>query len=165
MKLLSLNGKYGEGKFTEVDEELYDLLNQYKWSVTINGYVSRVSSQNGKKTRIYLHRLITGASKGAYVDHIDGNKLKNTTSNLRLVTCSQNGMNRKSGNTISKYKGITFDNSTGKWRTRITKNKKIISAGSYKTELEAAKAYDLKALELFGEYARLNFPKDVIQPC
>lgn len=162
MKLLPLHGKRGEGKFAEVDDELFDLLNNWKWSLTKNGYASRCSWKNGKRVRIYLHRFVTNCPEGKYVDHIDGNKLRNTKVNLRIVTCSQNGMNRKSGKTTSKYKGITIDVTTGNWRARITRDKKIFSIGSYKTELEAAKAYDRKAIELFGEYAKLNFPEDVI---
>jgi hypothetical protein len=47
---------------------------------------------------------------------------------------------------------------------RIVQNVKIrykyrsVSVGTFKDEIEAAKAYDLKAKELCGAQAKLNFP-------
>ena len=41
--------------------------------------------------------------------------------------------------------------------SQIVINYKHIYLGIYKSEIEAAKAYDRKAKELFGEFARPNF--------
>jgi hypothetical protein len=46
------------------------------------------------------------------------------------------------------------------WQARITFNRKTINIYAYKTEEEAARAYDKKAIELFGEFAQLNFPEE-----
>ena len=50
------------------------------------------------------------------------------------------------------YKGVSRRKSNGKWRAKINK----ISLGTFSTEIEAAAAYDMAALSLFGEYALTN---------
>lgn len=72
----------------------------------------------------------------------------------------QNQQNAKPQlNRASKYKGVSFDGINKKWKARITIDRKKISLGYFNTEIKAARVYDLKALELFGEFAKLNFPK------
>jgi hypothetical protein len=39
-------------------------------------------------------------------------------------------------------------------------NKKFINGGNFSTPKEAARRYDELALENFGEFAVLNFPKE-----
>jgi hypothetical protein len=113
----------------------------------------------GQKT-FYMHRDVMGKElgrpllKSERIDHIDGNGLNNDINNLRLCSPSQNASNR---NPIKgkKYKGMYFTRN-GKWSAQITFNYKKISLGVFTTEKEAAIAYNLKALELFGEFAKLN---------
>ena len=56
----------------------------------------------------------------------------------------------------SQYLGVCIRR-TGRISSQISRNKKIVYIGSYNTEVEAARAYDKKAKELFGEFANLNF--------
>jgi hypothetical protein len=57
----------------------------------------------------------------------------------------------------SKYKGVHYDSERKQWIASITgKTGKTVFVGRYKTEQEAALAYNAKAAELFGEYASLN---------
>jgi hypothetical protein len=56
----------------------------------------------------------------------------------------------------SKYKGVYWQEPNKKWRARITINRKGQHIGLYTNENEAAKAYNEKALALFGTFARLN---------
>lgn len=60
----------------------------------------------------------------------------------------------------SKYIGVCRNGkSTVKpWRSTICYQGKQYHLGSFKTEIEAAQAYDLKAIEFYGETARLNLP-------
>jgi hypothetical protein len=125
------------------------------------------------KTRgeYFLHNLVwerandAPVPKGFLVDHINRDKLDNRRENLRLATRKDNEANKRKrrGKTTSKYKGVTKMN-TGKrkkkWRSTITVDKKQVALGSYMTEVEAARAYDERAIVEFGEFAWLNFPQE-----
>jgi len=90
------------------------------------------------------------------IDHIDGNRINNKIVNLRDCGYSQNQMNRspkKRGS--SKYKGLSRVGA--RWQVSIGLMGKKYYIGKFKDEEEAAIAYDKKAKELFGEFAKLNF--------
>ncbi len=53
--------------------------------------------------------------------------------------------------------GVAFRNGR-RYVAEIGYNGKSIYIGSYDTAIEAAQARDAKAIELFGEFASLNFP-------
>jgi hypothetical protein len=114
-----------------------------------------------KGQNIKIHRLVIGAKPGEIVDHINGNKLDNRRSNLRIATHAQNMANRvKSHNNTSGFKGVTFDTSMSRrkrWGASINHAGRRIKIGRYLTPEEAAKAYDNVALKLKGQYALLNF--------
>ena len=108
---------------------------------------------NGK--RVLAHRIVwlimTGTFPDKWIDHKDRNKLNNKFGNLRLCTSSQN-----QANTVSNgYKGVSRNKK--KWRARIMFKRKEIRLGNFDNQEDAARAYDIKALELFGEFAKLNF--------
>lgn len=125
-------------------------------TITNSGYYSI-----GINNKIYRnHRLIFLYHYGylpKYIDHIDRNKLNNRIENLRNVVHQQNQWNRsKSKNSSSQYKGVTWDKQTNKWMVQIKINKKQIHLGRFTNEIDAAKAYNKKATELFKEYANIN---------
>jgi hypothetical protein len=66
----------------------------------------------------------------------------------------------KRKNKTSKFQGVGFYKKTNKWRARIGYKGKQILLGYHSTPEEAARAYDTKAKELFGEFASLNFPNE-----
>lgn len=101
--------------------------------------------------------LTYGAWPTTYIDHHDGNRGNNKLTNLRSATPSQNSHNGRkvSKPTTSKYKGVKLVGC--RWRAYINNNYKMIHIGYFTTEEGAAKAYDIKARELHGEFARLNF--------
>jgi hypothetical protein len=94
------------------------------------------------------------------IDHVNGKG--NNVDNLRLATCSQNSQHQKAKakeNKTSKYKGVYLTNEHNKpsrWRAVISVNKKRIYLGRFKTEEEAAKAYNQAAVLYHKEYAVLN---------
>lgn len=114
-------------------------------------------------TKTYLHRFIMKAKKGQMIDHISRDGLDNRRCNLRFCTRSQNNRNssiRKDNS--SGYKGVSFDRDRKKcWVAKICFNGVEYWLGSFYSKIEAAFAYDAKAIELFGRFAWLNFPKSI----
>jgi hypothetical protein len=75
-----------------------------------NFYPSGVyHSEGGRQSNILMHRLIMGAPDRLTVDHIDGDGLNNTRSNLRLATDSQNGGNMRVVKSSSGFKGVSWN--------------------------------------------------------
>lgn len=157
MKKIPLRGKYGKGRFAVIDDEDFDLVNQYKWRVSYSGprklYVVTGKSPN----LIRIHRLLTGVGKSKQVDHINHDTLDNRKINLRICTQSQNQHNslvRKDSS--SGYKGVSFHKGIKKWGARFqTKNTRKF-LGWFETAKEAAQAYNKVANELDKEFALLN---------
>jgi hypothetical protein len=110
--------------------------------------------------RNYLeHRLawlfMTGEYPDGEIDHINGDKIDNRYSNLRLATPSQNQANKgmRSDNT-SGVKGVTWDKSRGKWLASIHKDGERIPLGRYNDINDAAEAYRAASIEYFAEFSR-----------
>ncbi len=115
-----------------------------------------------------MHRVIMGYGPGdPFVDHIDGDGLNNRRANLRDATRMQNAANSGArplhGNT-SPFKGVSWRKDVGKWRAQIVVDGKSTHLGHFTDEVEAAKVYDDAAHCAFGEFARLNFPRDTFTP-
>lgn len=151
-----------QGKFSQVDDEDYDWLNQWKWSYRNNGYAIRaqhVGMFNGKQKQqmIRLHRFIMSAPHGMSVDHINGDGLDNRRCNLRICTHSQNHMNSKSRNgSSSKYKGVTWLKKENKWWARIKVDGVYLSLGKFVCEEDAGLAYNVAAEKHYGQFSRSN---------
>lgn len=109
----------------------------------------------GKQVR--LSRLLAAPPSGMVVDHINGNPLDNRRSNLRVCTVKENNWNRKRrvGGT-SLYKGVS--RAPNGWFANIWPHGKCRHLGRFKSEIDAARAYDEAAREEYGEFACLNFP-------
>lgn len=92
-----------------------------------------------------------------FTDHIDRNRLNNTKGNLRTANATQNMMNTsiRKGK-VSKYKGVWWNNTAHFWFSGITINKETIHLGCFRTQSEAAIAYNEAAIKYFGEFANLN---------
>jgi len=153
------------GQYAIVDPERYEELAKYKWHVSWSRggkYAVRpVRSKKGGKYRqtiVRMHRVIIGAREGEIVDHINHNGLDDRIANLRIATPRQNNWNtrKRRCNCSSKYKGVHWSREMRKWRARIKFNGRTILIGDYDDERAAARAYDVKARELFGEFAWLN---------
>ena len=146
-----------KGKSTMVDSEDYELVSQYNWyaSESEKGRFYAKSYSNGK--RLFLHRVLMNASKGYEVDHINRNTLDNRRKNLRVCTSSQNSQNISSHkDSTSQHKGVNWDASRKKWKSRIFVGQKEMFLGRFYYEHEAAQAYNEAAIKHFGEFACLN---------
>ena len=91
------------------------------------------------------------------VDHRDGNGLNNQKYNLRKCFHRQNMGNQKTRKGTSKYKGVSWKSRDKVWAASICSNYKVQHIGHFTSETEAAKAYDKRAIELFGEFVKTNF--------
>lgn len=141
---------------TIVDENRWHELVQFSWVRTKKGYyIARI---NGKQ--IQLHRYLLDAKDGDIVDHINnnGNDVSiNTLDNLRINTNTGNSHNKsKNKNASSKFYGVSYKKSINRWRASISKEHIEYYLGCYKIEIQAAIAYNIKAKELYNNFANLN---------
>jgi len=146
----------GDGFYAYVDAADYDWLGRHTWHPS-NGYASR----REKGRRIYMHREIMRPPKGMVVDHIDGNMTNDCRFNLRVCTRAENQHNkRKRRGARSRFKGVFYCEEHRKWWARCRVGGRVHWRGYFDDEVEAARAYDRLAVECFGIYARVNFPKE-----
>lgn len=147
-----------QGKVAIIDSENYEWLNQWKWYASDKNYGGYIAVRTiNRKKKIRMHRLIMNCPDDKQIDHINHRINDNRKCNLRICTHTQNLQNQLSRGGKSVFKGITYSYPNRKWVARIQLNKRRIFLGSFNTEIDAAKAYDTKALELFGEFAYINF--------
>ena len=167
MKQIDISTTKYPNTFALVDDKDYAKVNQFKWHAAPNKigdfYVAR--RERGSDKMIRLSRYLLCAPKGTEVDHENCNGLDNQRHNLRFCTRSQNmGNARKPKTNTSGYKGVTWDKWVNKWKAQTKKDGKHIAIGRFFCLIAAAKAYDKKARELFGEFARVNFPIIIPKP-
>jgi hypothetical protein len=153
-------------KYTKVDQADYERLRGYEWLAKKgkNSFYARrrvSTGKAGKETLVYMHQMVIKVPDGMVVDHINHDGMDNRKANLRAASYSQNLCHRKkrSGTMYSKYKGVHWRKLHKKWIARITFEKKTIHLGYFRSEIEAAKAYDRAAMKYHGEFASLNFPE------
>lgn len=139
------------------DKEDYDKVKQYHWYKESTGYI-RASN----KERIFLHRLIMGNPDNMVIDHKNHNLLDNRKSNLRIVTNSQNGMNKVIiSNNTSGVTGVVWVKNRQQWRAEIKINMKTIYLGLFDNINDAIAARKAAEEKYFGEYSYDNSMKEV----
>jgi hypothetical protein len=155
-------GTTGKGLEFLFDARHLAEVSKYSWSVKKDGAVMTGDSKYGQ--RMTLHRLISGTlhmPRGSVeVDHRNTDRGDNRDSNLRLATRQQNCRNSSkfstSNKTASMYKGVSWSKAKCKWVVRVNINRKPVYNCYFTDEVEAAIAYNNKAVEHFGEFARIN---------
>jgi hypothetical protein len=147
------------GESVMVDDEDFERLSAYRWR--------RMTSSSGGKyamtslprppgirksgKTVMMHRIVMNAPKGMQVDHINGNALDNRKENLRLLEGTRNlrAFRRKKPNATSRYMGVSF--SKNGWEVKCTFRKDgilhKIHVGRFKSEVEAALAYNRAAIQ------------------
>ena len=162
--------KLTKGKVAVVDDEDFDSLSKFKWYARKDARIERWDAArrqyNGggrkEKTKtLLMHRELLGITDSKVkIDHINGNSLDNRKENLRIAKHFENSSNlqKERTNNTSGYRGVWLLKRTGKWQSKIGyKNKRINLGSNFNTAEEAARAYDKKAKELFGEFCgKLN---------
>jgi hypothetical protein len=153
VKLIPLAG----GSYAYVDAADYEWLSKYTWHVYGGGYAARY--EKGKT--VYMHRLIMNPPPGMVVDHIDGNKANDCRFNLRVCTRAENQRNCfKHRSSSSRFKGVGYARKNEKYWARFRFNGAVFWLGYHEDEVEAARAYDYKAVECDGPFARVNLPEE-----
>lgn len=146
-----------KGKVALVDVVDYEIVSQFKWHLHPLGYAATTQGGRKNKHTILMHRLLSNADKSEMVDHENGDKLNNSRSNLRVCSGTQNQGNRNlNANNTSGYKGVSFSKARGVWVAKIDISGKTKYLGSSQCRHEAAIMYNKKALEVFGEFAKIN---------
>lgn len=171
MRAVPLHGAKARGRVAWVSERDYDRVMAYRWYVwerwRPNGSragpyaVANVRLADGRWTTIRMHQLIMGC-RG--IDHRNGYGLDCTRRNLREATGAENARNRASAaGASSDYLGVSWDRRARKWQAFIKVDRRNQYLGYFAVAADAARAYNTKALELHGAFARLNEiadPKD-----
>lgn len=146
----------GLGRTAVIDRVDATLIAGFTWRLMGEGYVS---AQRGRMV-IYMHRLIAGAGPDEVVDHINGDRLDNRSANLRIATPSQNSANRgpdrRRLGTSSRHKGVSWSKRRSKWRAYVHHEGRTRYVGEFADEDDAARAYNVAAAAIWGEFARLN---------
>lgn len=143
-----------------VDEEDWEKISQYGWSISKNKNYVRVESRINRKL-VRLHRFILGLTPEdkRVVDHINRNPLDNRKCNLRIAeTNDLNLRNCSAKPNKTGYRGVY--KRFHKYHACISVNNKTVHIGKgFDTAEEAARARDEYALKVSGEFAILNFDK------
>lgn len=162
--------RVGTQNFALVDAQDYARVRQHTWQIDTTyrrrtKYARCFLGANGEpaSSRTYvtstsMHRMITGYRQ---TDHANGNGLDNRRENLRSVTNQKNRQNtpKQRSKCSSSFKGVSWDPERGKWYCCIIgANGRRIYLGRFRSETEAAKAYDAMARIQHGEFASVNFP-------
>lgn len=155
MKVISIHSKVYGTREVLVDDEDYQKVCNINWYIhhgSVNGFYAS-SRKHG-----LMHRFLVDAGD-LDIDHRDRNGLNNQKSNLRISTRASNCHNVPARGK-SKFKGVT-KHTHKYWFSRIKHNRKSHWLGMFPQtpcgELMAAIAYDIKAHQLHGDNAVLNF--------
>ena len=145
------------GTICIVDDEMLEAVRQHTWRVDKHGYIARKTTIKGQRGRtVFLHRVIARCDSALFqVDHIDGDRLNNAGSNLRIVTKHAFNKKKRPG-CASVFKGVTWHKRQGKWQAQLGTKGKHFYLGVFDDEHEAGHAYNRAAIEQFGECATLN---------
>lgn len=153
--------KLTQDKVALVDNADFAAVSKFKWHAhKDNGtfYAMRnLRKPDGERTTQHMHQFLF---PGKRMDHRDGDGLNNQRANLRPASTRQNsqGARHKPVRSSSKFRGVSLNKTTLKWRSAIQVNGKLKRPGDFDNELRAARAYDVAAREWFGEFACPNFP-------
>ena len=156
--------KLTKGKYALVDGEDYPYLSRFSWSVShVSGYyyaTTLIPMQGGKQIHVPMVNFLINSQRGLSIFHKNKDTLDNQKKNLILL--SKNAFtqkNKKLSNrvTTSYYKGVCKKGK--KYEASIAKDGNWYYLGRFSDEKEAAKVYNIKALELYGELAYQNICK------
>jgi hypothetical protein len=156
----------------------WPVVSAHTWSTQINvakaadgavadmrAYAVAYVRRAGKKTKLYMHRLITGVTNPqVLVDHRDHDTLNNRRRNLLACTFGHNAQNVSLEKRLSSvgYRGVRRKGN--KYQASLDFLGEYIYLGVFDTAEQAARAYDSKVIELYGPYGWTNFDNGLYDP-
>lgn len=147
----------------KIDKEDLPRVREHSWRVTkgTTGRVRVVTSIRGPAgvRQMTLGKFLMKPPKGKQVyprrfnDGLDYRK-----GNLIVCTLQerQRLLPKKRTEATSNFRGVSYSRSDGKWRAGIEFDGRSINLGHYKSEDEAALAYNKAARKYFGDLAYQN---------
>jgi hypothetical protein len=153
--------KLSEKFSTIIDKSDYEKIKRIRWSISsqrdkTKPYCSGYDRKSKRKIR--MSRFILGIkSDKIKVDHKNNNRLDNRRSNLRKCSLIENKYNCSTmKRNLLGIKGVSFDHRSNKFYARICYCYNKIHIGTFDNIIDAAIAYNIKAKELFKDFAFLN---------
>jgi hypothetical protein len=137
-----------------VDDEVYDWLHAYNWSVleSQRGTGIMYARRRSRGQLVYLHRQILGVPGFAYVGTRDSDGLNCQRANLYALDSKGEVVQWRAGVGRSCWIGVEWDPLSGLWRAVLAG----LEVGVYAAEADAARAYNAKLVQLYGEQAAVN---------
>lgn len=168
MREIALRGLGGGHKALVDDEDCERLMAMGAWEIMtaapgVHYATVRIGWRPNRKgpLKVLMHRVILGATKGQYVDHVDFNGLNNTKANIRLCTQRQNMQHSRKRRTYggkptkNRFKGVHQAGKRSKtWLVAYRNKGKYIRLYGFKTEKAADCAYKVITQTLHGAYAQ-----------
>lgn len=150
-----------------VDDEDFDFLNKFRWKQVCNLQTGKtyieLADRGLHRFTLILNGIQVPINKGkGGVDHKNHDTFDNQKHNLRVCTNAENQRNRRKLKfhdkpSSSKYKGVRYiGGRSSPWNARITLDRKSRDLGKFKSEIDAAHAYNIAASLLFRDFAVLN---------
>lgn len=165
---LPLDGSEITRREAIIDAESVPLVRGRRWNFSRSDDSTQFVSLADPRSPTVLRRIIMGAcGRDVRISHINGDPLDCRRENLLMRTMAEQAWGTRKMGTVSgreytsRFKGVCFEQWSGKWVVQIRKDGKGRKIGRFSDEVEAAQAYDAAARELFGEHAYLNFPDGV----
>jgi len=158
MKKVSLGRREGKPLSALLDDgDFYNLRREgwrfSPWSTGKNWYC--MICRDGEQQ--LLHRYLTKATPLKVVDHLNHNTLDNRRSNLKVCTHAENSRNLVKGlHADSQYIGVS--RAKGRYRSRLSYQKRQLHLGCFETEEAAARAHSLAIRVLLQQDDYVNFP-------
>ena len=143
-----------QGFHAKVDDDFLPQIEGMKFHVSYAKKLKYAKHHTG----VYLHRLVIGKppSKSHMVTFKDGDGLNCQRENLEFKEHSKNTQEHSKypRKKTSEYLGVSLR--PARWRAYLKHDGVVELVGEFKTEIEAAAAYNKRAIEVFGETAKIN---------
>lgn len=152
------------GDKVKIDKEDFERVCQHQW------YIIQQRNQGKKQAvtnikikgafkQVTLGRFIMKPKKGQYVYPRRSREILDYRKE-NLIVCTmrerQIMLPKRRGACSSTYKGVAWEGSRNKWRAHIDIKGQTRTIGYFAEESDAARAYNKKAKELYGDMAYQN---------